>query len=109
MNLSTSLSTRVSTSPTGGAMPGGHLFIFNQAEMNEIVHHPTVHYLSGVASGQARGHLKPAEIRQSCPLSTIFLLKSKKRRIERKVALDKEYARVGGHRGQALIPQRITA
>lgn len=80
----------------GGAIAGGHLFMSGRAKINELSTNTTCPPDHAMAGGQARGHLKPAEISRFPALSTIFLLKFNKREIGKENALAKEYAREGG-------------
>ena len=80
-DLSTSLSTRVSTSPIGAVYLVDTCSSNPGVNVNESVHHVAVHQLGTTPSGHGSGHPKPAKNRRFTPLSTIFLSKFKKRRI----------------------------
>lgn len=102
-NLSTSLSTRVSTSPIGSVCLVDTRSSNMGVNVNESVHQVAVHQLGTTPSGHGSGHLKPAENSRFYPLSTIFSLISERRILGEEIALPKEYAREGWTGGQGFL------
>lgn len=77
----------------GGALASRHPFINGAPNMNNTVYQAHVYQPQNIVGRQAGGHQDGAEISHSSPLSTIFLLKTEKRRIEREKRSPKGYAR----------------
>jgi hypothetical protein len=90
--------------PNGGAVPSGQALISASYTMNRSVHYLAVHQFGDMASGQASGQNEPSIFSGLTSLSTIFLLKSQKRRMERKMATAKDTRAKGGQVDKAHHP-----